>query len=214
MIAAMRIAARPAAGCAALALALSCASGRAAEQPVADPQQLVIDTSAQVMARLQAGGEVLRDNPEGIYALLDDIVLPHFDFVSISRWVLGKHWRTASREQKKRFVRAFRTLLVRTYGIALLEYSDLEFTYLPLRDDPAGGEVTVRTLVRQPGKAAVAIHYDLHRRSSGWKVYDVTVEGVSLVANFRTSFAAEIRDAGLEQLVARVEKRAAGESVQ
>ncbi|UCE88767.1 MAG: ABC transporter substrate-binding protein [Pseudomonadota bacterium] len=181
---------------------------------MSDPQQLVMDTTAQVMRRLQAEREALRANPEGIYELVDDIVLPHFDFVSISRWVLGKHWRTASREQKKRFVKAFRTLLVRTYAVALLDYTDLEFSYLPLRDDPAGSEVTVRTQVKQASGAAVAIHYDLHRRSEAWKVYDITVEGVSLVANFRTSFASEIRETGLEQLIVRVEERARRESAQ
>ena len=214
MIEVMRVAAQPAAGFAALALALSCAPAVAAIPVASDPQQLVVDTTAQVMRRLEAERETLRANPEGIFALVDDIVLPHFDFVSISRWVLGKHWRTASREQKKRFVKAFRTLLVRTYAVALLEYANLEFTYLPLRDDPAGGEVTVRTLVKQSGSAAVVIHYDLHRRSEAWKVYDVTVEGVSLVSNFRTSFAAEIRETGLEQLIVRVEESASRESAQ
>lgn len=175
----------------------------------ADPQQLVETVTESVLARLRAQRAELEREPEKIFALIERDVLPHFDFVRISAWVLGKYWRTASREQKLRFVRAFRTILVRTYGVALLEYTDEKIRYLPLRGDPASGDVTVRTEVIHPGRAPTAINYRLHRRKGQWKVYDVTVDGVSLVANYRTSFTAEIRARGLDALIARLEAKAA-----
>ena len=176
-----------------------------------DPRKLVMDVTNAVLARLRAQRPLLEKEPERIFDLIEHDVLPHFDFVRISAWVLGKYWRRATREQKLRFVRAFRTILVRTYGSALLAYTNQQIRFLPLRGDPASGDVTVRTEVINPGSTPTAINYRLHRRNGTWKVYDVTVDGVSLVANYRTSFAAEIRDKGLEALIARLEKKAASE---
>ncbi len=177
-----------------------------------DPRQLVMEVTDSVLAKLRAQRPELEQDPEKIFALIEQDVLPHFDFVRISAWVLGKHWRRATREQKLRFVRAFRTILVRTYGTALLEYTDQKIRYLPLRGDPASGDVTVRTEILNPGRTPTTINYRLHRRNGQWKVYDVTVDGVSLVANYRTAFAAEIRDKGLDALIARLEAKAARES--
>jgi phospholipid transport system substrate-binding protein len=171
-----------------------------------DPQQLVIDTTDQMLGALKANRAELDQNPDLIYGLVKDIVLPHLDFVRMSSWVLGKHWRRASKEQKIRFVRAFRELMVRTYAVALLEYSDQKIEYVPLRDDPAGGDVTVRTQVIRSGKQPIAINYNLWRRKDEWKVYDIAVDGISLVANYRTSFASEIKDKGLDELITRLEQ--------
>ncbi len=176
-----------------------------------EPRQLVIDVTESVLAKLRAQRPALERDPDRIFELIERDVLPHFDFVRISAWTLGKYWRRASREQKLRFVRAFRTLLVRTYGVALLEYTNQKIRYLPLRGDPATGDVTVRTEVLNPGRTPTAINYRLHRRNGVWKVYDVTVDGVSLVANYRTAFTAEVREKGLDALIARLEAKVAGE---
>jgi len=186
-------------------------TGLVAAQAQDDPRQLVMDVTEQVLAKLRAQRPALEKEPERVFTLIEQDVLPHFDFVRISAWVLGKYWRRASREQKLRFVRAFRTILVRTYGAALLEYTNEKIRYLPLRGDPASGDVTVRTEVVHPGRAPTVINYRLHRRKGVWKVYDVTVDGVSLVANYRTSFAAEICEKGLDALIARLEVKAAKE---
>ena len=170
------------------------------------PQQLVEQTSKAALARLEQERPALEQNPTRIYGLLEDIVLPHFDFVRISAWVLGKHWRTASQDQKRRFVKAFRTLLVRTYGVALLEYTGQEIRYLPLRDDPASGDVTVRTQIIGKRRHPIALNYRLYNRQGKWKVYDISIDGVSLVANFRTSYAGEIKQRGLDALIARLEQ--------
>ncbi len=190
-----------------LVLALAVVAAPAA--PADDPQALVEQTTERMLATLKKERPLLEKEPERIYDLVSDIVLPHFDFVAMSRWALGPHWREASRKQKLRFVRAFRTLLVRTYATALLEYTDEEVVFLPLRDDPASGEVTVRTEVHRSAGEPIAIHYRLHLRRGAWKVFDVTVDGISLVANYRTSFDTEVREHGLDALIARLEERAA-----
>jgi phospholipid transport system substrate-binding protein len=174
---------------------------------VMGPQELVKATTDQALSRLQHDREALKKNPEGIYDLVQEVITPHFDFVRISAWVLGKYWRTASKEQKLRFVKAFRTLLVQTYGVVLLDYSDQELRYLPLRDDPASGDVTVRTEVVQPNGQVVSINYRLYLRKEEWMVYDISVDGVSLVTNFRTSYATEIKQSGLETLIERLEAK-------
>lgn len=178
-----------------------------AGQAASGPQELVKETTDQTLLRLQRERTVLQQNPDGIYDLVKEVITPHFDFVRISAWVLGKYWRTASKEQKLRFVTAFRTLLVKTYGVVLLDYTDQEIRYLPLRDDPASGDVTVRTEVVQPNGDAVSINYRLYLNNGAWKVYDISVEGVSLVTNFRTSFATEIKQSGLDTLIQRLEAK-------
>lgn len=180
-----------------------------------DPQQQVIDTTERMLTALRQQSSQLEQNPTLIYDLVKEIVVPQFDFVRMSGWVLGKHWPHASQDQKLRFVRAFRQMLVRTYAVALLEYQEQTIDYLPLREDPAAGEVTVRSQVLQPGRAAIAIHYTLWERDGRWRVYDISVDGISLVANFRTSFASEIKAQGLDALITRLEQRnLSGETLQ
>ena len=176
-------------------------------QAASGPLELVKETTDQTLLRLQHERTVLQQNPDGIYDLVKEVITPHFDFVRISAWVLGKYWRTASKDQKLRFVTAFRTILVQTYGVVLLDYTDQEIRYLPLRDDPASGDVTVRTEVVQPNGKAVSINYQLYLNNGAWKVYDISVEGVSLVTNFRTSFATEIKQSGLDTLIQRLEAK-------
>jgi len=188
-------------------LLLLCLCLPLAGQAAIGPQELVQQTTAQTLSRLQSEQAALQQNPDGIYDLVKEIISPHFDFIRISSWVLGKHWRTASKEQKLRFVRAFRTLLIRTYGVALLDYTDQEIRYLPLRDDPTNGDVTVRSEVIQPNGGAVSLNFRLYKRNEAWKVYDISVDGISLVTNFRTSFATEIKQAGLDSLIQRLEDK-------
>jgi phospholipid transport system substrate-binding protein len=178
-------------------------------QAAMGPQELVQQTTEQTLSRLQSERAALQQNPDGIYDLIKEVISPHFDFVRISAWVLAKHWRTASKEQKLRFVRAFRTLLIRTYGVALLEYTDQEIRYLPLRDDPAKGDVTVRSEVIQSSGETVSLNFRLYQRNQAWKVYDVSVDGISLVTNFRTSFATEIKQSSLDGLIQRLEDKVA-----
>ncbi len=181
-------------------------TGRDHIQSVAEPQQRVINTTERMLAALEEHGPQLEQQPALIYELVGEIVLPHFDFGRMSAWVLGQDWPRASLEQKRRFVPAFRQQLMRTYAVALLEYRGQTIEYLPLREDPARGEVTVRTRIVQPGKPLIALNYTLWQHDGRWRVYDISVDGISLVANYRTSFASEIKAHGLEALIARLEQ--------
>lgn len=194
------------AGLLCLSTTLANAAPVPAAEPVPAPQQLVQDTTDRMLTALKDHAAELEQDPAKIFTLVGEIVLPHFDFVRMSAWSLGKHWRGASQEQKRRFVRAFRQMLIRTYAVVLLEYEDQKIEYLPLRGDPASGDVTVRTQVVQSGRAPISINYALWDRNEAWRVYDVSVDGISLVANFRTSFASEIKADGLEALITRLEQ--------
>ncbi len=174
------------------------------ETAATDPHALVKDTSERMLSILRDQREQLEKNPELIYGLVDQVVIPHFDFTRMSRWVLGKYWRQATPEQRERFATEFRTLLVKTYATSLLEFVDDEFKYPPLRMKPDAKRVTVRTDVIRSGAAPVRIEYRLFKGKEGWKAYDVLVEGISLVANYRSSFAEEIRQGGLDKLIARL----------
>lgn len=180
-------------------------TGEAGEQ--LGPQQLVQQTTDKVLETLSHRRKELEKDHQLIYDLTNEIVVPHFDFVTIAKFVLARYWRTASKEQKLRFIRAFRELMVKTYAIAILEYNDNKIEYLPLRDDVSKEDVTVRTEFHLPGKPPVAINYSLHQRESGWKVYDISVDGVSIVTTFRTSFGTEIKQDGLDAVIERIEKK-------
>ena len=186
-------------------------------QAAEEAQQLVIDTSTKVLERLKDDREKLQANSELIYPLVEDLELPHFDFERMSVWVLGKNWRKADKQQQQQFVDEFRTLLVRTYAKALLEYTDQSINYLPFHAEENAKRVTVRTEIAQPGGVNIPINYSMFLNQEGkWKVYDISVDGVSLVTNYRTSFASEIRQGGIDKLLARLVemntgKEAAGE---
>lgn len=172
-----------------------------------DPQQLIKETADNVTARIKSERELLRKDSARLHRLVDELIIPHFDFARMSQWVLGKYWRGSDSEQRSRFVEEFQQLLVRTYAHALLEYADREFRYLPVRAEPQATMVTVRTEVEQPGSAVVPIHYRMHFKGDEWKVFDVSVDGVSLVSTYRASFASEIRKSGIDGLIKSLETK-------
>ena len=168
-----------------------------------DPAALVRDTTDRVLAELKS-----RENVDAATAfeLVREIVLPHFDFELMSRFVLARNWQQATPEQQQRFVEEFRTLLIRTYGVSLSEYSGQEIRYLPVHDT-SGKRVTVRPEILQPGGPSIPLHHQLYRGPEGWKVFDVVIEGVSLVQNYRGEFAAEISRNGIDHLIERLAQR-------
>lgn len=190
-------------------LLLALMAGSAVLQAAENAQQLVMDTSSKVLERLKTDREKLQANPDLIYPLVEDIVLPHFDFERMSIWVLGKNWRKANHEQQQQFVKEFRTLLVRTYAKALLEYTDQTIDYLPFHAEAGAKRVSVRTAVKQAGGGpTIPINYSMYMNKDGeWKVYDISVDGVSLVTNYRTSFASEIRSGGIDKLLEQLAAR-------
>lgn len=174
----------------------------------ATPLELVRDTSERMLGELRANHDHLRENPGEIYDLVDEIVLPNFDFETMSRWVLGRYWRDADAVQRDRFVEEFRTLLVRTYATALLEYSNEQIRF-PTQPDPAADvlEVTVRTEIVPRSGGPIPVNYSMHRRDDRWLVFDVVIDGVSIVTNYRNTIAEQVRSQGLDAMIAGLAER-------
>jgi phospholipid transport system substrate-binding protein len=145
--------------------------------------------------------EIQSGNRAKLIGLIDAKVLPHFNFTAMTALALGQSWNKANPEQKKRLTEEFRTLLVRTYASALAAYSDQKFDFRPLRAKPTDTDVTVQVRVLQAGAQPVPIDYSMEKTAAGWKVYDVMVGGVSLVANYRTDFNNKVRESGIDGLV-------------
>ncbi len=167
------------------------------------PHEMVERNVEKMIAALQEEKENLEQNPGKVFELVDEIVLPHFDFERMAKLVLARHWRDASPEQRERFTKEFRSLLVRTYALSLAEYSDEKVEVKPTRGDLSSRRVTVPTEVKKPSdpKFSVPINYEMYKPDGNWKVYDVTVDGVSLVTNYRSSFSEEIGKNGLDALI-------------
>ncbi|NIP71542.1 MAG: ABC transporter substrate-binding protein [Gammaproteobacteria bacterium] len=179
------------------------ASATAAQGPL----ELVKATTESMLSALEANKQTIRDRPETLYDLVDEIVLPHFDFQAMARSVLGKYWRRASARQRERFVEEFRTLLVRTYASSLAEYSGQDVEYLPVRGNETADEVTVRTEIQQQSGFPIPVDYRLERTDAGWKVTDVVIDNLDLVLNYRTSFAQEIGRLGLDRVIENLAER-------
>jgi phospholipid transport system substrate-binding protein len=191
-------------------LALALAAPAAAQPAATDPEsarRVVQYTTERMLVVLKAEREVLRKSPDRIYALVNQIILPHFDFTRMSRWVLARYWREATEEQRSRFIQEFRSLLVRTYATALLEYADQTVDVLPLQATAGATDVVVRTEVKQSGGYPIPIQYRMSLEGGDWKVYDVTIDGISLVASYRNTFGNEIARNGLDGLIATLEAR-------
>jgi phospholipid transport system substrate-binding protein len=165
------------------------------------PDELVKSVASEVMAIIKADKDIQKGDQKKIFALVDAKVLPHFDFTRMTRLAVGRYWRDATPEQQQRLVKEFRDLLVRTYATSLANYKNQTIEYKPLRIGPNDTDVTVRTVVIEPGRQPIPIDYQMVKTPDGWKVYDITVEGVSLVVNYRASFAQQIQQGGMDKLI-------------
>jgi len=185
-----------------------------AAQDVA-PDLLVRTVSDDVLDIVRKDKDIQSGNIRKAVELAEAKVLPHFDFVHMTRLAVAKDWRKASPEQQKTLVQEFRTLLVRTYSKAFVEYRNQEIIYKPFKMQPNETDVLVKTAVNQAGGKPVQIDYNLDKTDQGWKVYDISVAGVSLVTNYRSSFAQEVSAGGIEGLIAslRAKNKAADGSV-
>ncbi|MDX9707869.1 MAG: ABC transporter substrate-binding protein [Azospira sp.] len=176
--------------------------GAAADQET--PDALVKRVTDEVLSIVRADKDIQGGHTGKAIELVDAKVLPHFNFERMTALAVGRDWRQATPEQKKRLAGEFKTLLVRTYSNALTSYRDQTVVYRPLRMKAGDTDVLVRTEIRQPGQQAVQLDYGLELRDGQWKVYDVVVAGISLVTNYRDSFAQEIRASGIEGLIASI----------
>jgi phospholipid transport system substrate-binding protein len=162
---------------------------------------LVKGVTQDVIAIVKQDKDIQSGNTKKTIALVEQKVLPHFNFTRMTALAMGINWRKATPDQQQMLIDQFRTLLVRTYSTALTSYRNQAIDFKPLRAQPADTDVTVRSEVRQSGAEAVTIDYSMEKTPSGWKVYDVVVGGVSLVTTYRETFANEVRNAGVDGLI-------------
>jgi len=163
------------------------------------PDSLVKSVTHEVIAVIKQNSGA--HDSAAIARLVEAKVLPHFDFARMTRLAMGRNWRLASVEQQQALIAEFRTLLVHTYSGSLTLYRDQRIEFDPLRAAPGDTDVTVRSLVKKPGADPIHINYDMEKTPSGWKVYNVSIDGISLVITYRGSFANQVREHGVDGLI-------------
>jgi phospholipid transport system substrate-binding protein len=168
------------------------------------PDVLVHRVTDDVLEIIHKDRDIQSGDTRKVIDLVDKKVLPHFNFTHMTALALGKDWRKATPQQQLQLTAEFKTLLVRTYANALTSYKNQKVVYKPLKLAPADTDVLVRTEVLQPGSKPVQLDYNLEKQESGWKVYDVVVAGISLVTNYRDQFAQEVRNGGIDGLIASI----------
>jgi len=168
------------------------------------PDALIKQVTEDVLEIVRNDKDIQGGNTQKAIDLVDKKVLPHFNFPHMTALALGKDWRKATPQQQQQLTAEFRTLLVRTYSNALTGYKNQKIVYKPFKMNAGETDVLVRTEVLQPGSKAVQLDYSLEKLENGWKVYDMTVAGISLVTNYRDQFAQEVRNGGIDGLIATV----------
>jgi phospholipid transport system substrate-binding protein len=175
------------------------ALGASADMP--GPDVLIRSTVDDVLKIVKQDKDIQAGNQQKILALVDAKVLPHFDFERMTRLAVGRGWRNATPEQRQQLVSQFRTLLVRTYTSAFTRYLNQTVEIQPLRMQPGDDEVTVKTQIVKPGEQPIAVDYEMEKTADGWKAFDLTVEGASLVTTYRGTFNEQIQQSGIDGLI-------------
>lgn len=187
----------------ALCLLLATATAHAAMAP----DELIKTTSEEVLTIVRSDPDIAAGDTSKIIDIVEAKVLAHFDFARMTRLAVGKNWRNASDPQREALTNGFRTLLVRTYAVALAQFRDRAVDYRPLDKAPNGPDVMVHTTVATPQGKPINMDYRMGAVGEDWKVYDVLVDGVSLVINYRSSFDATVSEKGIDGLVALLEEK-------
>jgi phospholipid transport system substrate-binding protein len=190
------------------ALATTIPAGTAATSTRQQTPSDIIQSAAQyTLNEMQSNRDAYRKDPWRVRPLVEKYLLPHFDMEYAARLVLGQYWRTANHEQRKRFVDAFYHSLLATYGSALVELTPERLKVVPTTVDPSADHATVRTEVTGYNADRIAMNYSMRKTSEGWKVYDVSVDGISYIKSYREDFGAQIQQRGLDSLIAHLEER-------
>jgi phospholipid transport system substrate-binding protein len=170
------------------------------------PQAMIRQTTEQVIDRLKAEQQTLQAHPQKIHSFIKQYLLPHFDFQRMSQWVLGRYWRTATPQQRSAFVTQFENLLIDTYGNALSSYSGQTITYQPTLRQPDGSALVRTELHDSNGGPAIPVDYRMYNDNGQWKVFDLSIDNVSLITNYRESFAPQIQRSSLDGLIQQMAK--------
>jgi len=183
-----------------LGVSMYCALG-VAHAEVTAPDDLIKNTVHEVIGVIKQDKDIQAGDQKKINALVDAKVLPHFDFARMTQLAVGKYWRTATPEQKQALVTEFRNMLVRTYTKVFTVYRDQTVEVKPLRMAADDTEVTVKTIINKPGSQPIPVDYEMKIAADGWKVFDISIEGVSMVMSYRGTFASEIQEKGIDGLI-------------
>lgn len=192
-----------------LPLALACLSVAAHAQ--LSPNDVIQEAADLLDNALEGRKEELAANREELYEVINEILLPRFDRAYAAQLVLGPHWKTANKTQRQQFIDAFYQNLLQKYADGVLDYDQSRIDILPFRGDLAKPRVIVRTMVRLDDGTKVPVDYNLVKRDAGWLLFDVTIEGISYVRNFRVEMNAEIQQSGLDAVIARLQRETSGE---
>ena len=174
------------------------------------PDEFINDAVKVLAERMDGRRDELSDDREALYVLINDVLLPRFDQRMAAQQVLARHWRAASEDQRNRFINAFYSTLVQRYADGILEFEHDRVKILPFRGDSSKRTVVVKTRVDLEGGDNVSVNYTLIRHESGWMMFDVMIEGVSYIRNFRAEFESEIRATNLELVITRLENEVQG----
>jgi phospholipid transport system substrate-binding protein len=198
---------------ASLVLCAAAFAARAADVPgpvpnasTLGPQELVEQSAKRMLEELDKNRQMYIKDSSKLDALVGNLLLPNFDTEYAARLVLGQNWRTATPEQRKRFVDAFYHSLLHNYGAALVNFTGDRFVILPFKGDPSSNTATVHTQVKRESGEKVPVDFSLHKTDAGWKAWDVVIEGISYVKSFRTDFGAEVQQKGLDEVINRLER--------
>ena len=186
-------------------MAFVCAAPLAAQE--AGPEELVKKMTDDVMTAIKSDKQLAAGDKQKALKLAEEKILPHVDFAEATRLAVGRSWNEATPEQKKRLVTEFRNMLVRTYSNAISAYEGQTMKVLPVRMKPGDTEATVRNQFVRAGGKPVAVEYQMRRANGGWKIYDISVEGVSLVLTYRSEFDAIVKQQGIDGLIKRLAER-------
>jgi phospholipid transport system substrate-binding protein len=184
--------------------------GAAAQQ---SPDEFVREAAELLDQAVSERKEELASDRQALYKLIDEILLPRFDQRYAAQLVLGRHWRAASEEQRKQFIEAFYRSLLRQYSDGLLDFDLTQLQFRPYRGDPTKDRTLVRTVVTLDDGTEAPVDYGLIKRGSGWRLFDVTIEGISYVRNFRAEFNSEIQATSLEAVIKRLQREEQGADV-
>jgi phospholipid transport system substrate-binding protein len=171
------------------------------------PEELVKKLTSDVMSAIKTDKQLASGDRQKAVQLAEEKILPHIDFEEATRLAVGRAWREATPEQRKRLVDEFRSMLVRTYSNALGGYEGQEMKVLPSRVKPGETEATVRNQFTRAGGKPVPIDYQMRKTDSGWKIYDITVEGISLVLTYRSEFDQVVKQQGIDGLIKRLSQK-------
>jgi phospholipid transport system substrate-binding protein len=170
------------------------------------PSDIVQQAAQSILKDLEANRDAYRKDPSKVGTLVDKYLLPHFDTEYAAKLVLGQYWRSATPEQRKRFVDAFYHSLLTNYGSALTEFTADRLKVYPSKGDADSDRATVRTEIKRDNGDRIAVNYSLRRNPDGWKAYDVNIDGISYVKSYREDFGSQIQQQGIDSVIARLER--------